>query len=176
MYERLFKEFAENKLRYLVIGGIAVNFHGFARATGDLDIVLWLTETEILKFIDIVEPLGFKPRIPVPFKDLAIAEKRQEWIEQKKMKAFSLNHSTNPFEVIDVMIEVPFQFDELYARRVSMPFQGIQIPVVGIADLIKLKEWAGRERDKIDIKALRNIQEMNNGNESKHGKNGTNAQ
>lgn len=37
-----FKEFLrllnEHKARYLVLGGYAVNYHGYSRTTGDLDI------------------------------------------------------------------------------------------------------------------------------------------
>lgn len=37
-----FKEFLkllkENDVRYLLIGGYAVNYHGYVRATGDMDI------------------------------------------------------------------------------------------------------------------------------------------
>ncbi len=38
--ERFFRELAKRKIKYLVVGGVAVNLHGFVRATVDLDIVI----------------------------------------------------------------------------------------------------------------------------------------
>lgn len=36
--EGFFKILNRNGVRYLIIGGVAVNIHGYTRATGDLDI------------------------------------------------------------------------------------------------------------------------------------------
>ncbi len=162
IYEDVFEKFAEHQLRYVVIGGIAVNFHGFSRATSDLDILMVLSDEEIQKFIQIVEALEYLPRIPVALSDLSYSEKRREWIEEKNMKVFSLMHKKNPMETIDLMIHCPLDFDAVYDRRILMPFQSIEIPVASIPDLIELKTWAGRERDLIDIKALKKIQEIRN--------------
>ncbi len=162
IYENVFEKFAEYQLRYLVIGGIAVNFHGFARATSDLDILMVLSDEEILKFIQIMQSLQYTPRLPVALSDLSSSEKRREWIEEKNMKVFSLIRKQNPMETIDLMIHCPLDFDAVYDRRVLMPFQDIEIPVASIPDLIELKTWAGRERDLIDIKALKKIQEIQN--------------
>ena len=63
-------------------------------------------------------------------------------------------------EAIDLMIQSPLDFEAVYDRSVLMPFQNIDIPVAGIPNLIRLKEWAGRERDQIDIKTLKKIQEL----------------
>jgi hypothetical protein len=46
-YEKAFKTFADIGLQYVVIGGVAVNLHGYFRSTVDLDIVIPLTESEI---------------------------------------------------------------------------------------------------------------------------------
>ena len=44
IFERIFKSFQEQDIRYAVIGGIAVNLHGYNRLTGDLDIILSLDD------------------------------------------------------------------------------------------------------------------------------------
>ena len=46
-YERIFRELANRNIKYLVIGGIAVNIHGYSRATGDLDIMLSLEKDNL---------------------------------------------------------------------------------------------------------------------------------
>ncbi|MBF0290142.1 MAG: nucleotidyl transferase AbiEii/AbiGii toxin family protein [SAR324 cluster bacterium] len=159
-YEKVFKAFAEAELEYTVIGGIAVNLQGFARATADLDIVIILNDEELNKFIFTVEQIGFIPRLPVNLKDLADSKKREEWIQQKSMKVFSVHNPKQIMETIDVMIDVPVEIDDIFQRRIWMDYQDIQIPVASIPDLIALKECAGRERDKIDIDALRKIEEI----------------
>lgn len=164
-YERVFQIFAETQLEYVVIGGIAVNLHGFSRATGDLDIVILLNEVELHKFIKGVQQMGFVPRLPVRLEDLADSNKREEWIQQKNMKVFSVYNPNNVMEVIDVMIYAPVDLEEVIQRRVWMDFKDIQLPVASIFDLIALKKAAGRERDKIDIAALQKIQEILNGQE-----------
>ncbi len=159
-YEKVFHTFAEAGLDYVVIGGIAVNLQGFARATADLDIIIFLNEEELHKFIQAVQQMGFVPRLPVNLEDLADSEKREEWIQQKNMKVFSVYNPKQTIETIDVMIDVPLEMDGIFQRRAWMDFQDIQIPVASISDLIALKEISGRERDKIDIEALRKIEEI----------------
>lgn len=166
MYENVFERFAESQLKYVVIGGIAVNIHGFSRATSDLDILMVLDAKEIAKFIKIVTELEYTPRVPVNISDLLNPEIRQQWIDEKNMKVFSLLHKTNPMEIIDLMIHCPFDFNEIYHKRKLIPFDNINIPVACIPDLIKLKAWAGRSRDLMDIKALEKIQELNHEKEN----------
>jgi hypothetical protein len=40
IYEDVFKTFDEEDLRYLVVGGMAVNLYGYVRMTLDLDIIV----------------------------------------------------------------------------------------------------------------------------------------
>lgn len=162
LFERIFKVLNESGVQYVVIGGIAVNLHGFARATGDLDIAISLTDTGIEKFIQAVKELQFVPRIPVKLEELANKKLRESWIHQKNMKVFSVYNPKNPMEHIDVIMEEVVDFGTLFKNRVVMGAKDISIPVAGIAELIRLKEHAGRDRDAIDIKALKQIQELKN--------------
>lgn len=163
LYEKFFRTLNEKELKYLVAGGIAVNLHGFARATGDLDILIALTDKEISKFIEAVKKLELIPRLPVKMEDFADAKKRKEWIHTKNMKVFSVYNPENPMEHIDVMIDEIINFDKAYENRVVMHSKKLEIPVISIPDLIKMKEAAGRERDLIDVKALKKIQGIKNG-------------
>ena len=59
MLNRHFREFIEllekHGVRYLVVGGYAVGFHGFPRYTGDLDVFIGISEQNsgnILKVFD----------------------------------------------------------------------------------------------------------------------------
>ncbi|MFK7950961.1 MAG: hypothetical protein AB8G11_25500, partial [Saprospiraceae bacterium] len=58
-----FKEFIEllnaHNVQYLVIGGYAVNFHGYPRYTKDIDFWLWMTDENIEKLLQVIKSFGF---------------------------------------------------------------------------------------------------------------------
>jgi len=66
------------RVRYLVVGGVAVNLYGIERATGDLDLVVDLEDRNLKRFIRAMKELGFKPKVPVALNDLARREKQKE--------------------------------------------------------------------------------------------------
>lgn len=160
LFERIFRELNAHDVHYVVIGGLAVNLHGYIRATADLDIVISLWDHELTKFIAAVKKLGLVPRVPVALEDLSDDKKRNEWIHEKNMLVFTVYHPQNPLESIDVMIDNADRFDGFLARKVVMNIGDIDIPVISIPDLIFLKERAGRGRDMIDVKALEQILEL----------------
>lgn len=162
-YEKIFREFFAQNLRYAVIGGIAVNLHGYPRATGDLDIILALTDDEIAKFAGIAKKLGMVPRLPVKIEEFADPIKRREWISEKNMKVFSVYNPVDPLEHIDIKIEGDDDFERLLKNAVKMKVKDFEISVVDIDDLIGLKEVAGRGRDLTDVAALKKLKELRHG-------------
>ena len=64
-FERLFKRLNAAKVKYLVIGGVAVNLHGYSRVTVDLDILISLEPSNVRRFVDMIKRLGWKPRVTV---------------------------------------------------------------------------------------------------------------
>lgn len=152
----------DNHVEYIVVGGIAVNLYGYIRATMDLDILIMLDDTNTGKFIDIVKELRYIPRIPVALDDFCDPVKRKEWINEKDMKVFSVYNPNNPMEHVDILIEESIDFRKAFNRREIIKTDTIEINLINIDDLIKLKRIAGRERDKIDIKALLKIKELKN--------------
>jgi len=154
-YEDVFRKLQEKKVNYLLIGGVAVNLWGIERATGDIDLAIAMDKDNIMKFIEAVKELGFAPKVPVKPEELADPQKRKEWLEEKNMRVFSFQHLDNPYVLIDVMIDNPFDFDEMFARRAMMDSKGVKLSVVAVDDLIRLKEIAGREQDLCDIESLK---------------------
>ena len=162
MFEQIFIELNAHKVNYAVIGGIAVNLHGYRRNTGDLDIVIALTNEDIQKFIQAVKKLAFVPRLPVALEEFADANKRKEWIDKKNMLVFSVYNPQNPLEHIDVKIEGENEIQEILKSRVWMDAGSFKIPVIGLDCLIKVKERAGRGRDLVDLQALKQIKNIKN--------------
>src|SRR3989338_1861873 len=82
-YEDIFRKLQEKNIRYLLIGGVAVNLWGIERATGDIDIAIAMDTDNILKFVEAVKELGFIPKAPVKPEEFADPKKRKEWQEEK---------------------------------------------------------------------------------------------
>jgi len=111
----------------MVAGGIAVNLYGIERATADVDIVLKLEKGNLLKFIIAAKKMGLKPKRPVKLDDFIDPEKRKGWIMNKGMMVFSLYDPKNPFFLIDILSEIPFDFDEVYKERKRIKFKNTVI-------------------------------------------------
>ncbi|MBF0106769.1 MAG: hypothetical protein HQM16_15770 [Deltaproteobacteria bacterium] len=154
-YKDLFIALDKSDVRYLVAGGFAVNFHHINRATADLDVVVHLTEENIIAFDKVMTELGYRPRLPVTGKEFAKKENRDIWINEKNMVVFSYIHPKNFFELIDVFVEEPMPFESLYQNRLVVEAFGVTIPVVGIDDLITMKQNTGRDKDLFDANMLR---------------------
>lgn len=160
-FKKIFKALNENNVKYLVIGGAAVNLHGYVRVTHDLDLFIALDESNIKKFASTMKALNFKPKVPVEIEELGDRKKREKWIKEKNMKVFSL-HDIGTDDIIDIMIMDYLQFDESYKEKKVVKIKDIEVPIASIKDIIKLKEAAGRAKDIIDLKVLLEIQERLN--------------
>ena len=161
-FERIFKKLNDAKIKYLLIGGVAVNLHGFNRATGDVDILISLDSVNVKKFVNMVKKLKWKSRTPALLEAFMDEKNRKDWIKNKGMKVFSVYNPKNEIEHIDVMMENHIDFGTAYRNRKSVSLGHLSIPVASIPHLIKLKKIAGRERDLIDIRALEEIERLKN--------------
>ena len=157
LYKEILKKLQDENFEYLIVGGMAVNLHGYTRATADLDIVILLSEENIKKFVLVVKALGYKPRVPVELEDFISESNRKIWIEEKNMKVFSVYNPKEETEHIDVLVQYNLDFAEAYKNKVVYSVDGVNMPIISIQDLIKLKEQANRNIDRSDILALRKI-------------------
>ena len=159
LFKKLFSALNNESVKYMVAGGIAVNLYGIERATADIDLIIDLDEGNLAKFIRVAKKLSLRPKIPVPLVDFALREKRKEWIDHKGMTVFTVYDVENPFFLIDIFVETPFDFDTVYEKREKIEFEDTVIPVVPIVDLIAMKEKSARPQDKADIFYLKKILE-----------------
>ena len=56
LYEQLFKGLHTHRIRYLVVGAVAVNLHGIPRMTADLDVMVDLEKENVHRFIEMIVP------------------------------------------------------------------------------------------------------------------------
>jgi hypothetical protein len=160
IYEDTFKTLYEEGIRYLVVGGMAVNFYGYARMTVDLDIMVDLDEKNLKKLIKAMEKLNYQPRVPVKPMELTSREKREEWVKEKGAIVFTFIDLKDPIKHIDVFLKNPVDFEKAYQSRSIIHIENVPISLPSIDDLIEMKGLSGRPRDLEDIHHLKKIKEI----------------
>jgi len=156
-YIEIFKKFNEERIKYIVCGGVAVNLLGIPRMTYDIDLLIKMEEKNLRKLLSLLKRLGFKPKAPVNIMELCCESKRKEWIRNKNMKAFNLYNTNWAISEIDILIESPVSYKEAIKRALYKRVEGVRIPVISGPDLIKMKQNSPRKQDKADVRYLRKI-------------------
>lgn len=156
-YLDLFKALEKHKVRYLLVGGLAMNLHGVPRATMDVDIVLALDPANLKAFLGAVEALRLTPVMPVDISGLLDSAQRQKWVKEKNMLAFAMRPPDIQGPTVDVLIDPPVDIGAALTRTVWREVQRVRIPLISVEDLIQLKEKSGRAQDRSDIEHLRRL-------------------
>jgi hypothetical protein len=106
----------DHQVRYLIVGGLAVNAYGYLRLTNDIDLVLSLVPSNILTGLRALTGLGYKPRVPVTPEEFADPEKRARWSREKDMVVLQLWSEQHQATPVDIFITEPFSLDDELAR------------------------------------------------------------
>jgi hypothetical protein len=140
-FRELLSILAKHKVRYLVVGGYAVMKYTEPRFTKDLDLWIATDEENAEAIFAALQEFG------APLKDLAPADFTQE--------GYFYQMGIPPFR-LDIMMSIPgVTFEAAWANREEAQVEGLVIPFISKADLIKTKEASGRDQDLIDAKKLR---------------------
>lgn len=144
MLSRDFKEFAEllnaGGVEYLVVGGYALAAHGHPRYTGDFDVWLRLTPTNLARVITALEQFGFGG-LGLQAADLQVPD-----------AVVQLGY---PPGRIDLMTGIDgVEFEACWQRRVEVDVGGTRLPIIGVEDFKANKRATGRLKDLADIEAL----------------------
>lgn len=144
---RLPKDFSEflrllnsKQVEYLLIGGWAVGYYGYPRATGDMDIWVSRKKENADKLIETFKEFGFD--IPDLSTDLFTKENQITRIGVPPLR----------IEVLTTISGVTF--DECYSNRKIADLDGVKINLIGLGDLKKNKAAAKRYRDLDDLENL----------------------
>ena len=137
-----------NNVQYLIVGGYAVNYHGYRRTTGDID--LWIKPSD-----------ANKEKVISSLKSLLV--NTDVLIELTKMdftKPLVFIDGEEPFK-IDFMTYVSgVEFEEAWSQKIDENFDGIAVQFIHFDHLIISKFTTGRAKDKLDIEELQKIKKM----------------
>jgi hypothetical protein len=157
MYQQELIELSRAGVRYLVIGAVALGLSGYPRATLDLDLFVDLSEENLDRLLRVLGQMGYKPRAPVDPAQLKDPEERRKWIQDKHAKVFAFHQTKKPLSQIDVLLESPVPFPEAWKRSRVVLVGGEEVWVACPEDLLALKQFAAREKDRGDIEVLKKI-------------------
>lgn len=151
----LFAILAGARIRFVVVGGLALVLHGLDRLTADVDLVLDLAAERVRDAVSALTIAGYRPLAPVDPLALADPVQRHEWQTTHNMQVFSFWDSTNTRPTIDVMLASTIPFEELWSQAVVISIGGHEIRAACVEHLIAMKEAAGRPQDLADVERLR---------------------
>ena len=159
-YLDLFSALDQEQVRYLLIGGLALNIHGVERATMDIDLMLAMDDDNLQAFLRAARQLQLKPAMPVQLEDLADPAQLKRWADEKHMLAFGLRPPEPSAPTLDILIQPKIDFGQAWQRRIEKIVGNRHVQLAHIDDLISLKTGTGRQRDQSDIAALERLKQL----------------
>lgn len=158
-YEEILKAFQKQKVKYALVGGMAVNLLGSMRSTADLDILVEMSDDNLKKIVGIMKKYGYRIKQPVDPMKIADEKTRKDWIINKHMKAFNF-YKEKELKEVDIIIESPISFEEAQKDIHRVRIGSLILPVISIKHLIEMKKKTGRIVDKLDIDNLNKIKKL----------------
>lgn len=139
-----FKDFLKllnsEQVEYLLVGGYAVGFHGYPRATGGIDLWIARDAANADKLVRVLQQFGFSPSSLSP----------ASFVQPNKVICIGM-----PPLRIELLTNVTgLDFAACYPNRVVAEIDGVDIPIVALDDLKRNKSACGREKDLDDVRNL----------------------
>lgn len=139
-----FKEFVgyceRHEVRYLIVGGYAVGFHGHVRYTKDLDIWIEATPQNAKRVLHALDEFGFA----------SVGLTEADFLEPGSV--IQLGYPPNRLDLLTQPDGVTFV--DCWSARETVDLDGVTANVIGFDDLVANKRASGRARDLADIEDL----------------------
>jgi predicted nucleotidyltransferase len=133
----------EHKVRFVIIGATAFPVHGYSRATLGIDLFIEPNEINAKRTRESLESFGYD------VSDITV----DDLLTKKVLiRQYLVETDIHPF-VKGV------GFDRIWTNRVKAKFGDVFVWFASLDDLIKMKEAAGRPKDKEDLKFLRRLKQ-----------------
>jgi hypothetical protein len=142
-FEKLLVLLAEAKVRFIVVGGIAVSMQGYVRLTEDVDILIENSRENIQLLLHTLASYGegfAKELSPDDFTDTEGAIRIVEEIEQCQIDIFTVMSGRS--------------YNDVIQDADPFPIAGCNIFFASKSSLIAWKNASVREKDKLDASAL----------------------
>ena len=142
-FEELLVGLVRAGVEFAVVGGVAVSLNGFVRATDDLDLILQQSPENIQRLLGYLSRWG---------EGWARELKVQDFIPQEGSIRVMENFDLDLFTLMRGKA-----WEDFRPRLRYLETCGVRIPYLSPEDLIFLKQDSWREKDRIDVAALKKI-------------------
>jgi len=143
---RLFSSFQKNRVKYLIVGGFAINKYGYHRATGDIDFYVKDSLENRQNLVNALEEMGYG--------------KLEELLRVPLIAGYCEIMMDNGMYA-DLMSELPGlsknEFDTHYEIALKEETNGIELRFIHYNHLIQNKKATGRAKDLLDVQELERI-------------------
>jgi hypothetical protein len=140
-----FREFIEllglEKVEYLVVGAYAVAWHGHPRYTGDLDLLVRPSADNAGRVVNALHAFGFG----------SLGLKAADFTVPGMI--VQLGFPPNRIDLLTSITGV--NFDDAWNGRMTGAIGGVEVPMIGLSELLRNKESTGRTKDEADAQELR---------------------
>jgi hypothetical protein len=138
-----FKEFLQllnkHRVEYLIIGGYAVGYYGYPRATGDMDVWIAFSPDNVRGLVVALREFGF-----------AVPEPAEEFLHEGQF--VGIGNQPLRIEILTSISGVGFQ--DCYAARTEIEIDEVQVNFIGLRHLKVNKQASGRLKDLNDVDNL----------------------
>lgn len=128
--------FAEEDVRYLLVGAYALAAHGFVRATGDMDLWVKTDPGNAARIMAALERFG------APLQQIS----QQDF--ETPGAIFQIGVAPQRIDILTLIDAV--EFDEAWSERQEVEVAGLKVPVIGRRHLTLNKRATGRPKDLAD--------------------------
>ncbi len=129
-----------SEVEYLIVGAVALAYHGIPRYTGDLDILIRNSPENSRRLESALQSFGFA----------ALGLKAADFVDSCRVVQLGV-----PPNRIDLLTSITgVSFDEAWAEKIGAELEGIQVNFIGRQTLIRNKRSSGRPQDLADLQAL----------------------
>jgi len=139
-----FKEFLQllniHRVEYLLIGGYAVGYYGYPRATGDMDIWIAVHPDNARRVVIALNEFGF----PLSEEDATL------FLQENKITRMGVPPLR--LEILTTISGVTFA--ECYEQRAVAEIDGIEVSLISLENLKANKKASGRYKDLNDLENL----------------------
>ncbi|HSA32592.1 MAG TPA: hypothetical protein P5077_02585 [bacterium] len=128
------------QVEYLLVGGYAVGYYGYPRATADIDVWIAVSEQNAGRIVSALREFGF-----------AVPDLKPELFLQKDRV---IRMGVPPIRIEVITSASGVDFAECYSRRLVVEMDGIPVSLIELTDLKRNKKAAGRPKDLADLDQL----------------------
>ena len=146
-YEKLLAKLARADVKFIIIGGVAVALNGFVRTTEDVDILIEASADNVVLLLDKLGRFGEGHARELSLTDFSDSEGAIRIIEDFPLDVFTVMRGK--------------RYADLVGATKTTRIDDVDVRYLNAEALIALKSNSQRDEDRIDVSALRSLQDKN---------------